>query len=292
MIALMAVAALAAQDRIFSGPQKGEKISGFKVVDVNGEHKGKEIDYVEEFKGAPTLLIFIHEVSRPAAQLFRRLDDHAAARKEQGLRWLHVLLTEDLNKMERYAPIMQGSIKLKGTIGISIDGREGPGKYGLNKEVLMTVVLAKENAVVESWAILSPNETDAPKIIRAIDALLGVESTQMETPKGDLEARVAALEKEVRELREIVDRLRARGRPLGGAPPKDAQLNGLVRKLIQMERTNEEVDATIKEIREHIKDSDDLKKQAVDALRLLLELKYGTEHAQAQARELLGQLAK
>lgn len=298
MKALIGLAVLLAQDKVYSGPQKGEKTPGFKVVDVNGEHKGKEVDYVGEFAGAPTLLIFIHELTRPAAQLFRKLDEHAANRK--GLRWLIVLLTEDMNKTERYAPIMQGSIKLKGTIGISTDGKEGPGSYGLNKDVSLTIVLAKDNLVVGNWAILSPNETDAPKITQAIDDLLGVkqdETKTMEAPKGDLEARVAALEREIKELRALVEKLQPKpverpARKPAGGPPKDAKLNGLIRKLIGLDRSNDEVDATLKEIQDHVKDNDGLKKEAVEGLKLILDLKYGTEYAQTKSKEALGELSK
>ena len=42
----------------YSGPQKGEAFPGFTVYDASGPHKGKEVDYVGEFKGAPTLVLF------------------------------------------------------------------------------------------------------------------------------------------------------------------------------------------------------------------------------------------
>lgn len=280
MLALLLLAL--AQDPAFSGPQKGEKTPGFKVLDPS---KNQEVDYIAEFNGAPTLLIFIHEVTRPAAQLFRRLDDHAASR--MGLRSLIVLLSEDQNKTERYAPVLQGAAKLKGTIGVSIDGKEGPGSYGLNKEMTVTVILSKDNVVVGNWAIRSPNENDAPGIIKAIDELLGPMS---------LEERVAALEKEVRDLRALIERQQNRPAPqrpmTSGSAPKDPKLNELMRRLIRPERTPEQVDAVIKEIDEYVKDSEPLKKERLDGFTLLSELKYGTEYAQQKIKENLGGMKK
>lgn len=277
---LVLLGVLLAQDAMYSGPQKGENTPPFKVLDL----AGKELDCVSQWKGAPTLTVFVHELTRPAAALLRKLDEHAARRPD--LKALIVLLGDDVNKNERYAPVLQGIMKFKSTLGVSVDGKEGPGAYGLNRQVQLTILLSKDNVVAGNWSIVSPNETDAPAIVKAIDAMLGV--------KEDLEARIAALEKEVRELRAMIERLQpqrpgARGpeRALPGAAPKDGRLNGLMRGLIRPERANEDVDAALKEILEYVHGKDDLRQQAKDGFVLLRELKYGTEHAQKRIRETL-----
>lgn len=283
------------QDRVYSGPQKGEKTPSFKVVDMNSDKKGQEVDYIAEWKGAPTLVVFVHELTRPVAQLLRKLDEHRS--KRDALRSIIVLLGDDPNKNERYAPVLQGIMKFKSVLGVSSDGKEGPGSWGLNREVQVTVVLAKDNLVAGNWAITVPNETDAPSITKAIDEVLGVQEG-MDAPKGDLEARVATLEKEVRELRALIEQLlkqQARPperKPLPGAAPKDATLNALMRKVIRPERTNEEVDATIKEMEQYINGKADLDKEMVDGFILLRELKYGTDYAQKCIREYLDKLKK
>ena len=47
---------------------------------------------------------------------------------------------------------------------ISLDGIEGPGNYGLNRKVTLTLLVAKGTKVVANFAIVQPNETDAPKV--------------------------------------------------------------------------------------------------------------------------------
>ncbi len=282
MLALLALLVQREQEKPLSGPQKGEKTPAFKVLDL----EGKERDWVTEWKGAPALIVFVHELTRPGAQLMRKLDDHAARR---GIKSLLVLLGDDVNKNERYAPVLQGIVKFKSTLGVSPDGKEGPGAYGLNKEVQVTVLLAKDDLVAGNWALTQPNDTDTPGITKAIDELLGVKPDP-------LEERVAALEKEVRELRALVERLQQAQKPQPERKlppaPKDATLNGLMRRLIRKEAAEADVDAIVKEIEEHIQGKDDLKKEAIDGYALLKELKYGTEHAQKRIGEALEALKK
>jgi hypothetical protein len=295
LTAALALGLLLPQDPAYSGPQKGERLPGFKVLHMNGPEKGREVDFVVEGKGAPILIVFVHEVTRPAGQVMRRLDEHAAKR---GLRSVIVLLPDDMNQSERYAPILQGIMKYKSALGVSVDGKEGPGSYGLNREMTLTVLLAKDDKVRANWAIRSPTDVDAPPILKAIDELLGVQEvpTRMsDEPRQDLEARVAALEREIRELRAAIERLTrqsagpARPAPQG-APPSDPALNGLFRRLIRPDNPNEEVDRVIGEIEAHVGDKADLRKQTVEGVALISDLKYGTEYARKRAGEMAEKL--
>src|SRR5437762_2363666 len=59
-------------------------------------------------------------------------------------------------------------------IGISTEGAAGPPAYNLNRNVLVTVIIAKENRVVANFALAQPIlEDDAPKIAEAVAAALG-----------------------------------------------------------------------------------------------------------------------
>ena len=72
VITLLAATCTArADDKVFSGPQKGEKLPGFKAVGVHDDLEGKERDFVKEADGKPTLLVFVHEITRPTAALLR-----------------------------------------------------------------------------------------------------------------------------------------------------------------------------------------------------------------------------
>ena len=293
---LAALVLFAAQDEKFSGPQKGEKTAAFKVFDVGSR---KESDYVAEAKGAPTLLVFIHELSRPGAALMRALDDYGQVKQVRGLRTSFVSLTEDRDGAERHLPQVVKSLNLKSPIGISLDGKEGPGAYGLNREVMITVLVAKENKVAANFAILSPNETDAPRIKAAADEILKV---AVEPPAGtpeELKAEIVRLREEVMALKEELAALKLRqqqaaaggGRrmepPAGDRPKEDERLVNHCRRLIQRGATQEDLDAAVKDIETYIADSAELKKQYVAVLTRVLDLKYGNELGQATMKKQL-----
>jgi hypothetical protein len=286
------VLALLSQTAVYSGPQKGEKTASFKVLDMSGPSKGQEIDFVAAAAGAPTLLVFIHEATRPAAQVLRQLDQAAAARP--ALKALFVLLAEDMNAAEQRVPAMQGSLKFRVPWGVSVDGKEGPGSYGLNKAVTLTVVLAKDNVVVGNWAITSPSDVDGPPIVKALGELVPADRT------AELEARVAALEREVAQLKNQLA-----GAGMGGArrapperpatagkAPADSALNGAMRRVIRRDAPEADVDAALQEIEARARESAELRKEAQDGLLLLVDLKYGGEYAQKRLKETLEALKK
>jgi hypothetical protein len=48
-------------DPVFSGPQVGEALPGFKVTSLVGDVEGKVLNPVADAKGQSIVLIFIHE---------------------------------------------------------------------------------------------------------------------------------------------------------------------------------------------------------------------------------------
>src|SRR5438046_5716314 len=70
------------QEKVYSGPQAGEKTTPFKSVELRGEDAGKERDIIAEHKGAPTTLIFVHGVERSMAPLMTVLDEYAREHKD------------------------------------------------------------------------------------------------------------------------------------------------------------------------------------------------------------------
>ena len=192
------------------------------------------------------------------------------------------------------------SINLKSPIGISLDGKEGPGSYGLNREVMITVLVAKENKVTANFAILSPNETDAPKIKAAADEILKV---AFEPPTGspdELKAEIVRLREEVLQLKEELAalKLRAQAPAPGGnrrmeapaqaeRPKEDPNLVNHCRRLIQRAATQADLDAAVKDIEAYIAGNDELKKQYAAVLGRVLDLKYGNELGQAVMRQQL-----
>jgi hypothetical protein len=282
------------QDPKFSGPQKGEKTPGFKVFDVGMR---QEVDFVADAKGAPTVVVFIHELTRPAGALMRALDDHGQIKQGRGLRTFFVSLSEDRDGAERHLPNVVRSLNLKCPMGISLDGKEGPGAYGLNRDVMLTILVARDNKVHANFAIVSPNETDAPRIKAAIDEILRVPGPAPTGSPEELRDQVTRLQEEVASLREELAALRLkveRGSPpaprRGEAmerPKEDEQLVNHCRRLIQQRASQEQLDAAVKDIEAYIGSNEELKKQYAAILTRVLDLKYGNEAGQATMRKQL-----
>lgn len=160
------------QERVYSGPQPGEKITPFKVLRVKDD-QAKELDIVKETKGT-TLICFVHRLSNDDRILFGLglVDFYASRHKE--LTSHIVLLSDDRAKMiEMLKGWTRGKVFTKSLLSVFTDGLEGPGSYGLNRNVAMTVLVAKGNKVVGNMVFQAPNYRDLETIMVAVAKALG-----------------------------------------------------------------------------------------------------------------------
>jgi len=276
---------LSLQDPKLSGPQPGEKTPGFRVFDVGSR---QEADYIADGKGAPAVLVFIHELTRPGAGLMRALDENGRIKQARGLRTLFISLSEDRDGAERHLPQVIKSLNLKCPMGISLDGKEGPGSYGLNREVMLTILVARDNKVTANFAIVSPNETDAPRIKAAIDEALKAAAQALPGTPEEVRLReeLAAAREEIAALKIQLERTGEPGPRRGEMerPKEDETLVNHCRRLIQKAATQEQLDAAVKDIEAYIGTSETLRKQYLAILGRILDLKYGNELGQAEMR--------
>jgi hypothetical protein len=206
---------LSADDPVFSGPQVGEKLPAFAFRGVYGDEAGKPIDVVGKAEGKPVVLAFVHETTRPALGLVRVVMNYAASRQKDGLHAGVVFLTDDATATEKWMlipSVRQNALPQEIALGLYPEGKEGPGSYGLNRNVSLTVLVAKDNRVTANFALVQPSvQADGPKILKAVvDALGGGE---------------------VPTLEELGVRADARQRPQKTNPSSEA-LDGKLRELI------------------------------------------------------------
>jgi hypothetical protein len=200
-----------ADEEIFSGPQIGESFPSFVVHGVFDEQAGKETDYISIANGRPVVLIFMHDVNRQSISLTRVLATYTNSRAKDGLVTGVILLHDDATEAEsmlkriRHAigPVMASVASLENTqttepaesieyatVGISTDGREGPGSYGLNRNVTLTVLVGKDNKVTANFALVQPSlQVDLPKILESIVAVAGGPVPKLEDLEGMPEMR-------------------------------------------------------------------------------------------------------
>lgn len=273
---------------MFSGPQPGEATTAFKSVDITGPEAGTERDVVTLNNGSPTVLVFVHGIERSILPLMRAVDDYGDRFKDRLKTEFVFLAAERVGGMEKYAPALN-SIKLKGRATLSLDGAEGPGNYGLNKDCLMTIIAAKDNKARASFALVQPGIADAEGVIGAIAKMIGdekpptaAEIAAASAPRGGMMPKNGA-----RPMEKGKD-------PFPGAVPADGRLQAMLRGYIRKENDDATIDRMLQEVRDYIKDNADLKKQAADGWTRILHFKdrYGTPYAVKQGAAFLEELKR
>ncbi len=149
-----------------SGPQVGDELKDFRIHGMFGPQADKEFRLIKDVEKKPTLVIFVQKMTRPALRLMRPVDEFAA--KEEKLSKHFVFVTDDTDKTKEFLKRAEKSLNLQSPIGICLEGKDGPPAYGLNDQVAMTIVIAKDGRVVANFALVDPNETDARKVNQAI----------------------------------------------------------------------------------------------------------------------------
>ncbi len=253
-------------EEVFSGPQVGEKLPSFRVRGVLGDIAGKEVDFVKTAGGKPIVLVFVHDVNRPSIGLTRILTGYTVGRAKDGLMTGVVLLDDDATEAENTLKRMSHALTQGAPTGVSLDGREGPGSYGLNRNVTLTILIAKEGKVTANFALVQPSlQADLPKILKAIVAVAGGTAPKLEELAGMPQMR----------------------QPAAGEP--DPELRGLIRPLIQRDATPEAVDKAAAAVEEYIQTNEAARRDVGRIARTIVESgklsNYGTERAQEHLRK-------
>ena len=280
-------------DDVFSGPQPGEKTTGFKVIGISGTTPQSERDPIAENKSGPIALVFLHALERSLVPLLRVTDEYGALRKDH-LRTEVIFLGADRITAEQRIKAAVNSLKLKSNVGLSLDGNEGPGNYGLNKECMMTIIVAKDNKVTANFALVQPGIADAPKVIEALAKVSGdenppsVEKLNAGRNPGMARGRDGEMRGRPAEAKPPGGKA-----PFPGAVPTDERLTGLLRRFIRPTNDDATVDKVLAEVKTYIKDNDDLHKQAIDGWTRVLHFdQYGTPYARKKGTEFLEELKK
>lgn len=287
LLSLTATAGAADKEAVFSGPQAGERITPFQVLGIRGDGAGKEFNPVREGRGAATTLVFVHGLERSMTPLMSVVDEYGAARQDR-MRTAFVFLSDDRLASEQRLPLVGNSLKMRTPMVLSLDGGEGPGNYGLNKECLLTIIIAKDDRVTANFAFVQPGIADAPKVIAAMAKVIGDDAP----PTADaLREKRMAMNRGMAAKRGDAKRPAPKG-DLPGAAPTDAELIGLLRSFIQKTNTDADVDKVIGRVEAYVKGNPDLTRQAVDGWTRVLHIKYGTGYAQKAGAALVERLKK
>ncbi len=273
--AFIAVWSAQAEDTVFSGPQVGEPLLPFQVRGVLGDDAGKDIDFVATANGKPVLLVFVHDVNRQSISMTRVLTAYAAKRAKDGLTTGVVFLNADATEAENTVKRIKHALTSEIQNTISPEGIEGPGAYGLNRKVMMTVLVGNEGKVTANFALIQPSlQVDLPKIVEAIVKQIGGKMPSTE----DLLASDPA-------MREMASR--------GESAGKDApEIRSLVRPLIQLNASDADVEKAAKEIESKMAEFPAIRKEIGRIANTIVDSGKLGNYGTARAQEYLQQWAK
>jgi hypothetical protein len=264
----------AADEPVFSGPQPGEALPQFSFRQVLAGPAGELLDPVDTAAGRPLVLIFIHDVNRQSISFTRVLSGYARGRRSDGLSTAVVLLEDDASAGEAQLRRMSHALTPEVPAGVSVDGGEGPGSLGLNRNVTLTILVAHRNEVTANFALVQPSlQADLPKVLQAIVDLVGGS-----VPKLD-------------ELEGVPKQGRMTEQP--GAVPN---LRPLLTPLIRRDASVEDVDRAAKVLDDKAAVDAAVKKELARIARTLVDSgkleNYGTAKAQEHLRRWAREFSK
>ncbi|HSG70761.1 MAG TPA: hypothetical protein VLA12_10125 [Planctomycetaceae bacterium] len=266
-----------AEDPVFSGPQVGETLPSFKAKGVFGDSAGKEFDFIEQAKGKSVALIFVHARTRPAFGLTNTIMKFAAGKKKDGLESGVIFLTDDPTETAKWMNVVEQNFPKGITYGISTDGPEGPGAYGLNRNVTLTVLIGKAGKVTANYALVQPSlPQDGPKILKAIVDVTG----------GGEVPSIESLADPGYQNRQRMERNPAAGRP------NDEKLVSLLRAVINKDATDEDVKAAAEAVEKYIAENETARRDLAQRINLIVNSDKLSNYGNKTAQEILTRWAK
>ena len=274
LLTLGVYSANAADDPVFSGPQVGEILPPLMAKGVFGDAADEELNLIEKGDADPVALIFVHARTRPAFGLTNAIMKWAVKRDK--LNCGVVFLTDDSTATSEWMRKIRTHFAEGVAYTVSSDGAEGPGSYGLNRNVTLTVLVGTEGKVTANFALVQPSmQADGPKIIKAIVDVTGG-------------GKVPTLD-EIGGARYARDRNMRAMQQNGRGEQNDPRLMSLVRAVINKQATKEEVAEAVTKVDEYIAKRPPAQRQIGQiASRIVNSDKlgnYGTEAAQETIRQ-------
>ena len=166
---------------LFSGPQPGDRLPPLKATGIRGKFADKEFDVIAEADGKP-LVLFVQDdngvgVRGPIGTSRALLD--IANKSEKEIRTSVVFLDNDPGALSKWIKEFEAHVPKEVLLGISPDGGEGPGSYGLNRNAAMMILVAKGGKVIHNFAFQQPMLYLDPHVLGAMADVMDVEYETM-----------------------------------------------------------------------------------------------------------------
>jgi len=189
---------------LVSGPMAGTTATPVQCYANSGPFAGREqFDATAEIGKGPGAFLFIHVLNRNTAPVIRGLDTLTAEYQIFGFKSFIISLVADRTQGEEQLLRVNGSLRLRNPMVISLDGAEGPGNFALNRRCTLSLVLMNGGKVVESLAFTDAGIDDLPRIRGVIEKTIG----DIPTERAELMKLIkSGLPKDSQALRELAAR--------------------------------------------------------------------------------------
>jgi hypothetical protein len=136
---------LAGQSKTGSGLAVGEMTPSFPVLAVTGPHKGKEVCYVCQFIGAPTIFAFFRQTGEDMASVVKELNE--LARRNKDIRVVAIIIEgqESQPWLEKFA--QENSITIPLTVLRNGKDDIAMKVYKLNANINNTIMMSVKREV-------------------------------------------------------------------------------------------------------------------------------------------------
>lgn len=177
--AMLAVSVVVAAE-LKSGLQPGQRIGAFNVVKVagaadDGVSVGDELCYRCKYGARPMVMVFARTADESLGKLAKELDTAVSANSEKQFKAFVNVMSSDRDAAEKAAKDFCEANGLKNVpVVVPVEFQNGPGDYGINPEVDLTIIVAANSQVAASHAVAkgSLNEETIKAVLADIQKLV------------------------------------------------------------------------------------------------------------------------
>jgi len=204
----------------------------------------------------------MHDPNRQSISMTRALTTYTVRLAADGVTTGVVWLDDDPTEAETFLKRVRHALAAGAPTGVSLDGKEGPGSYGLNRNVMLTILVGNQGKVTANFALVQPSlQVDLPRILNAVVDVAGGSAPTVEelTAAGAMRKPATATE-------------------------PDPKLRALLRPVIQKDAVPDDVDEAASAVEDYARQNDAARREIgriansiIDAGKLS---NYGTTRAQ------------
>jgi hypothetical protein len=200
LLALNISFARAAEDLV-SGPPVGTKLTTVNCYANSGSYAGREaFNAAKEVGDRPGAFLFIHVLNRNTAPVIRGVNNLFTELRLFDFKGFIVMLTGDRTAGEEQMKRVNGALRLRHPMVLSLDGLDGPGDLALNRRCTLSLVVASKGKVTSSIGFTDTGLHDMDRIREAFESAVGKIPTK---PRDLLEIARRTLPKDETALRAL-----------------------------------------------------------------------------------------